>query len=134
MSSNWVVNQKVAIGIRTFIVVIILIYGWWVVASFRTQTFGIDNLSNHVIAATIFVLPFCIIPFIGLKSDQLIKCSISLFTAILFAVLIWGSVEEFVVTRNAPVEDNKPIVIKRWWPFEHHVIIYSPEIGWSADD
>jgi hypothetical protein len=48
--------------------------------------------------------------------------------------LVWASVEEFVVTYDAPIEDDKSTIIKRWWPFEHHVIVYSPEIGWYADD
>lgn len=134
MSKNWVLNHKIKVGIRAFVLVIILIYGWWIVTSFRTQTFGTQQLSKHIVAATIFVLPFCIIPFIGLKSELLVKYAVSLFTAIIFAAFVWGSIEEFIMTRDAPIEDDKTIIIQRWWPFEHHVIVYSQENGWFADD
>ena len=134
MSSNWILNHKITVGIRTVFLVIILIYGWWIIASFRTQTFGTEKLSNHLIAATLFVLPFCIIPFIGLKSELLVKCTITLFTAILFTALVWGRVEEFVVTQETSTQGSQSIVIKRWWPFEHHVIVYSPQNGWHAND
>lgn len=110
----------------------ILIFGWWVVAGFRTQTVGTERLWAHVLAGMIFILPLTLIPFLGFESSVVFKGSLSLFAVILFAALLWASVEEYVVMQAAPTDQN--VWIQRWWPFENHELFYSPETGWRAND
>lgn len=134
MTINKMFNHKIVNGLRAIMIVIIGIYGWWMVAGFRTQTFGTDGLFKHIIAATIFVLPLSIVPFIGLKLKLLVKSTVFLFVTILLSALLWSSIEELIVMHNTPLEDDKTIIIKRWKPFPHHDIVYSPEKGWYAND
>ncbi|MCB9436055.1 MAG: hypothetical protein H6673_03570 [Anaerolineales bacterium] len=110
----------------------IFIFGWWVVAGFRTQTIGTEYLGTHVLTGIIFVLPLTLIPFVGFKGVSVVKGSLSLFAMILFVALLWASLEEYVVMQATP--QDKQVHIRRWWPFENHELYYSPETGWQAND
>lgn len=110
----------------------ILIFGWWVVAGFRTQTIGFKSLDTHVLTGVIFVLPLTLIPFVGYRASVVLKGSISLFAVILFVALLWASLEEYMVMQSTPQDEQ--VRIQRWWPFESHELYYSPETGWQAND
>lgn len=129
---NKLKQARIVIAARVMVAVIILLFGWWVVAGFRTQTIGTEHLGTHIVVGLIFVLPLTIIPFWGFEVPTVFKGSLSLFAVILFGALLWASLEEYVIMQRTP--EGERVHIHRWWPFENHELYYSPETGWRAND
>ncbi len=105
---------------------------WYTAASVRTTYFGNDEAIRLLVVTLLLTAWCCAIPFAGWPAHRLTAAALGLFLAAFAAALIWASVEEALITHAAPAEDL--VIAERWWPFTHHVLVYSPQRGWFAQD
>jgi hypothetical protein len=110
-------------------------WGWYVVASFRTQQFGFSAAVLGV--AAVFVLPVAVLPFVGLRwraaglgTGAVVLASLA--SAEAFAVL--DEARFYREHRGRPA--GAAVVCQdRQWPFSHHYMSFDPATGqWRGGD
>ncbi len=136
LSESTDLRHAAAVGAaRTIGVVIVLGWGWYSVAAFRTQQFGFSPAILGV--AAVFVLPAAVLPFVGLRWRAVALGAAAALLAAVLAAEMFAAVEEAKFrqeTRTLP-PDAAVVVQMRQRPFAHHTLYYDPRSGqWGAGD
>lgn len=114
---------------RTLGVLAVLGWGWYVVATFRTQQFG---FSLAILGAAVaFVLPAAVLPFVGLRWRALaLGAAATLLTAVGAAETFAAAEESNFLRANRRLPPDAAVVFQeRQWPFTHHHLYYDPSSG-----
>jgi hypothetical protein len=112
------------------------IWASYLFANLRTMDFGLSAFEAlaSAVAACLVVVPLGLLAFAGMAWRlRLLTLGAVCLTAWLTAE-VFASAQEHKVVSQFGSDPGKPVVIKRWWPFEHHDIIFEPPFGWSGTD
>jgi hypothetical protein len=121
------------------------VYSWWILAGLRTVTVGNHAWPRLIVAGLLLTLWACTLPFIGQRLADVSRRAPLLFLAALAAAILWATAEEQLLQLGLPSGHRQlqvvpgsgaaPVVVyDRWWPFPHHAIVYSPQVGWIGTD
>ena len=106
-----------------------VVWGWYIVATFRSQHWGFALPVLGV--AAVFVFPAAIVPWLGLRwRAVLLGTAVILVAAVASAE--WVAVLEefgFSLACRAQPPGAGVIVRARSWPFAHHHLYYDPSTG-----
>lgn len=122
--------------IQTAFMIVSLMWGIYVLTSWRTQDFGFSfgGTLSLILVALIFVFPITVLAALGLPwRKAIIRLALALLVMLGFAEIFAG-IQEFLVVQQYGGNPGKEIFIKRWPPFENHHIGYSPGYGWMGGD
>ncbi len=131
----------------------VFVWGWFVLASFRTQQFGEDgrSLLIYLLAGSVWVFLPSLLVFLQHDFGRTIRQALALTLLSVLAAIGWANSEEAVVvstlsntcmvaqpqgcdtlTGAKPAEEG--FVYRRAWPFQNHTISYSTSYGWQGGD
>ena len=128
-------SRGTLLAARTLGVLAVLGWGWYIVAQFRTQQFGFSV--SIIGAATLFVLPATVLPFVGLRWRALALGAVATLFVVVGAAEAFAAAEEFGFRRahRTLPPDAAVVIQERQWPFTHHYMYYDPKLGhWGGGD
>lgn len=129
------------------ILVAVLFVGWaaYVAAMLRTGEVGVTpgHFLGAWVAALFFVAPF--LPFVTTIWFLRRRSGVSRWafaarwlagTALAGALLAetFAASQEALVLSKSGSESGQPVVVRRWWPFEGHAMVFVPGRGWRGED
>jgi hypothetical protein len=128
--------MKKQLDTKWFLLPISILPGTYLLAMFRTTDFGFSwrFLVGEILVALLLVPPFACFVVLGKPWRQVVtQVAIGTIAAIVLTEAFAGAQELSVLCKygNNP---GKEVWIKRWPPFEHHAIGYSPGYGWIGTD
>ncbi len=149
--------SRVALQILTLIrrvgAAMVFLWGWFILASFRTQQFGEAgrSLLMYVLAGTVWVFLPAILVFLQRDFVTTLWRALALTLVAVLAAMAWANVEEMLVVSTfnntcmarsygctsltgAAADASAGLVYNRAWPFQQHSISYSPIYGWQGND
>jgi len=115
--------------VRLIGVLAVVTWGWYIVALFRTQQFG---FSMAVLAAPLlFVLPFAVVPFLGMNWRAAGVGIAGLMILVLTSAETYAALEEsrFVREHRKLPANAGAVVQDRQWPFANHHLLFNPQTG-----
>jgi hypothetical protein len=115
--------------LRGLAIMAVGVWGWFIVAQFRTQQVGFS--AGVLVAMAIFVLPLAILPFLGLSWTRGIAGLAGLLLAVV-GLVEWMAVTEeyaFRARHEALPPGSKTVFEARRWPFSDHYLAYDPSTG-----
>ena len=103
---------------------------------FRTSGFGLSfkDLLRLLLATLIFVAPLTMIACIDLGWRRISIAVLSICAGSFIIAELFGRTQEIAVVRRYGIAPTNQVVTTRWWPFQHHSIIYVRDHGWSGCD
>lgn len=122
-------RSRVSLGLRALAVFLVLCWGWYILAQFRTQRFG---FSFEVLGiAALFVMPATILPFLGLRPGTVGMGGVALLVATMALSEGLAGFEESRFRREQAgvATESQWVCRDRRWPFSHHSMMYHPQSG-----
>ncbi len=124
-------------GIYAFLkkpgIAIVLLYGIYIISLFRTSTVGNSSFFDYLLIASIFVFPFAVAQFLHLHWKKTIRNAVVLVGSCIAISLTLATLEEQVQKTKLP-DPNQHFHTERWFPFQHHSMVYVPGEGWFGHD
>jgi hypothetical protein len=74
------------------------------------------------------------VPFLGLPWRAVVGGAFGICLTAVAVSEVFGRAQEMQVMREYGETPSRNLAIRRWWPFEHHDIYYTPGSGWSGCD
>jgi hypothetical protein len=113
------------------------IWGWYACSTFRTSSWGYDNLSGELLTSLqilcCIALPLTFIPLIGIPWRKKFV-TIALFTLVcLVSVETFARAQEYLIIRKLGANPPQHYVEQRWGPFKHHCLGYVQGRWWGCD-
>ncbi len=131
-------SRSIRISLRLVCALTLLLWGWFALASLRTQSFGFSPriLLEYFLIGVLFILPLSFLPFLGFSWKRVLLGMASIVLASALLTEIWASTEEHLLLRGYGPDPHQyaSLHINRLKPFAHHEIYYSPQVGWYATD
>jgi hypothetical protein len=113
------------------------IWGWYACSSFRTSSWGYDNLAGELLGSLLILgcvaLPLTFIPLIGIPWRKKLV-TVALFTFVcLVSVETFARTQEYLIIKKLGTHPAQDCTEKRWGPFEHHSLGYVQGHWWGCD-
>ena len=124
--------------LTTQIVILILSFVWgvYLVALWRTQSFGTTwrNLAADALVVLVAVLPIAAPGVLGLSWRKAGLLLFAMCICMIGLAEIYACAQEWLVVHRYGDNPGREMFVSRWPPYSNHHIGYSPGYGWFGGD
>jgi len=121
---------------QVVILVLSFLWGVYVVAFWRTQSFGMTwrDLAADVLVVIVTVIPVAVIGVLGLPWRKACLLLFALCIGMVALAEVFAGAQEWRVVHQYGENPGREVFVNRWPPFKDHHIGYSPGHGWWGGD
>jgi len=121
---------------QVWILILSFAWGVYIVALWRTQSFGmtLPDLASDAFWVLVTVMPITVLGVLGLpwRKASLILCALGI--GMIGLAEIYACTQERLVIHCYGDNPGREIFVNRWPPYSNHYIGYSPGYGWMGGD
>ena len=125
-----------SLAFRIPVVLATVAWGSYFATMSRTSAFGISwrDLGGEALGTLIFTAPLAPFAFLGLGWRRIVAGVMAVCITALIVAEVFGRAQEILVVKHYGPSPTERVLVRRWWPFRHHDIIYDPGYGWTGCD
>ncbi len=119
--------SRIALGaLRLFALEVVIVFGWYLVGTFRTQQIGFSIATLFVTA--LLIAPVAVIPFVGLRWRSVVAGTAAVWLLTVLSVEMFAHAEEsrFLRDYRSLPPAAASVFENRQWPFSDHYMCYDP--------